>query len=230
MKKAILLSFVVIFGTAMALHAEFQVNTYTIDNQEHPAIAMNPAGNFVVVWESKGQDGSGDGVYGRRFDAAGTALGSEFQINTTMGGYPDTPDVAMDGEGNFVVVWEGPDSDSEGVYARLYSANGQPRTDEFLVNTHTDSRQLNPSVAMNDSGEFVITWQSPHGSGYHTYTTGRKYDASGAPYGPEFLITQLTNGYRPDVVIDDSGDFVVAWLRSGDLNNPPDGDFIRYRR
>ena len=230
MKKAILLSFAVILGTTVALQAEFQVNTYANDNQEHPAIAMDPAGNFVVVWQSKGQDGSGDGVYGRRFDAAGMALDSEFQINNTIGGYQDDPDVAMDGEGNFVVVWEGPDVDGEGVYARLYSANGQPRTDEFPVNSFTADRQKEPRVAMNDSGAFVIVWEWPEplpGNRAHWHVMGRLYDASGVPQGTDFEISQLLHGYVPDVAMDESGDFVVAWR--GTPVNPPVDSYVRCR-
>lgn len=35
--------------------------------QEFPAIAANPAGNFVIVWESIGQDGQDTGIFGQRF-------------------------------------------------------------------------------------------------------------------------------------------------------------------
>ena len=47
--------------------SEFQVNTWTTDYQWNPSITSLPNGGFVVVWESKGQDGSGWGVYGRIF-------------------------------------------------------------------------------------------------------------------------------------------------------------------
>jgi len=53
--------------------SEFQVNTWTTDQQSWPSIASLSNGGFVVVWESgcwsgcQGQDGSGFGVYGRIF-------------------------------------------------------------------------------------------------------------------------------------------------------------------
>jgi len=37
--------------------AEFQINTYTDNEQVTPAIAGDAQGNFVVVWASKYQDG-----------------------------------------------------------------------------------------------------------------------------------------------------------------------------
>ena len=220
--------FCALLAVVMACHAEFRVNTYTTDDQQYPAIAGDGSGNFVIVWLSGHY--SSRTIYGQRFNADGTPLGGEFQVNTTTSSSPKEPDVAMDAAGNFVIVWQEPDDNDEGIYGRRFAANGQPLTDAFLVNTYTDMRQIEPSIAMNENGEFVITWTSGHDPGHRTYVTGRKYYANGIPYGPEFLVTQLTNGHNPDVVIDDSGDFVVAWLRSGDSDDPPMGEFIRFRR
>jgi hypothetical protein len=47
---------------------EFVVNTHTADDQDRPAIASDPSGNLVVVWESDNQDGSGLGIYGQRIE------------------------------------------------------------------------------------------------------------------------------------------------------------------
>ena len=65
-----------------ALGSEFQINTYVSSDQLYSTVAMDAAGNFVVTGPAPDQDGSGYGVYGQRYDAAGTALGGEFQINT----------------------------------------------------------------------------------------------------------------------------------------------------
>jgi CheY-like chemotaxis protein len=46
---------------------EFQVNTYTTGIQRYPAVAMADSGDFVVVWHSRDQDGSGWGIFGQRF-------------------------------------------------------------------------------------------------------------------------------------------------------------------
>ena len=52
-----------------ALGGEFRVNTYTPHSQDIPAVASDSSGNFVVVWQSYGQDGWGLGVFGQRFSA-----------------------------------------------------------------------------------------------------------------------------------------------------------------
>ena len=41
---------------------EFLVNTYTSNNQENPAVAVDALGDFMVGWHGYGQDSSGHGV------------------------------------------------------------------------------------------------------------------------------------------------------------------------
>ena len=53
----------------LRLGSEFQVNTYN-SFQDGPAIAST-AGQFVVVWGSYGQDGSYEGVFGKRVGLCG---------------------------------------------------------------------------------------------------------------------------------------------------------------
>jgi hypothetical protein len=47
--------------------SEFQINTYTTNTQQNPALCCDAAGTFVVAWQSDTQDGSKDGVFGQRF-------------------------------------------------------------------------------------------------------------------------------------------------------------------
>ena len=46
---------------------EFQVNTFTTDDQERPSVAALGGGGFVVTWQSFGQDGDGFGVFATQF-------------------------------------------------------------------------------------------------------------------------------------------------------------------
>jgi hypothetical protein len=56
------------------LGAEFQVNTYTKLAQTMPRVAALPAGGFIVVWESEGQDAGKSGIYAQRFDKDGNKM------------------------------------------------------------------------------------------------------------------------------------------------------------
>ena len=66
--------FIIIGSFAFQAGKEFKVNTYTDDRQREPAIAMDKRGNFVITWMSRDQDGSGYGIFARRFKKRGKAL------------------------------------------------------------------------------------------------------------------------------------------------------------
>jgi hypothetical protein len=63
--------------------ADFLVNTYTASNQRLPGVAADASGNFVVIWNSAGQDGSDAGVFGQRF---GGLVPTALNVDTAVGG------------------------------------------------------------------------------------------------------------------------------------------------
>jgi hypothetical protein len=144
------------------LGGNFQVNSYTTANQTNPSVSLSPAGGFVVSWESRLQDGSGDATVARRFGAAGNALGNDFVVNTYTTDDQYRNQVSHDASGNFVVTWtsEGQDDggNSKGCFAQRFSASGARRGGEFRVNTHTTDAQMRPSVASDAVGNFVVAW------------------------------------------------------------------------
>ena len=80
-------------------------------DQSYPSVAALAGGGFVVTWTSSGQDGSGYDIYGQRYAADGTAVGSEFRVNTFT---TNDQDLSLrDGarrrrlRGDVVVVWPG---------------------------------------------------------------------------------------------------------------------------
>jgi hypothetical protein len=199
------------------LGGEFQVNSYTTSYQSYPAVAIDLAGGFVVVWRSAGQDGDGTGIFGRRFDAAGTPQGAEFQVNSyTTGSQTTSAAVASDpAGGGFVVVWPGSGGDISG---QRFDAAGAPQGGEFRVNSYTTAGQSHPGVAVGPTGDFVVVWQSygdQDGNGGGIF--GQRFDAAGEPLGGEFQVNSLTNQAQrwPSVATDPAGGFVVAWLSAG---------------
>ncbi|MEM8558754.1 MAG: T9SS type A sorting domain-containing protein, partial [Bacteroidota bacterium] len=198
---------------------EFLVNTSPQGTQQQVSTAMNAIGDAVVVWESVPQDGSSFGIFGQRYDPEGLPEGSEFQINTYTAGPQSLPEVAVDGDGNFVVTWVsyGQDGSGSGIFGQRYRATGTPQGPEFQINAYTVGDQTLPDVAMDATGDFVVTWASygQVGSGSSIYA--QRYHADGNPDGGEFLVNVDTRGFHlnPSVASDDVGGFVVAWWSQG---------------
>jgi hypothetical protein len=215
---------VITLAAAIICRAEFQINTNTTNKQENPAIAMDGAGNFVVVWNSYLQDKSSNGIFAQRFDPNCSPLGEEIQINTTSTGNQKEPSVAMNTVGNFIVVWQGPgtaEADKEDIFARRFDSNGRPLGSEFRVNTNTNDKQLCPRAAMNNTGGFVIVWES-----VNVPQEGKKaicsqlYESNGLRIGTEFVANDgPSDGRYPDAAMDAEGNFAVVWMQDKSSNS-----------
>ena len=198
---------------------EFRVNTATANDQDAPSVASEDNGDFVVAWNSFGQDGSGWGVYAQRYSSAGAPQGGEFRVNTFTTDTQQDPSVAMDADGDFVVAWTsgnlagGQDGSTYGVYAKRYNTSGVAQGSEFRVNSFTTDFQTDPSVAMDRNGNFVVAWNSfgQDGSEYGVYA--QRYNAAGAVQGGEFRANTFTAGNQSDPRVDMNrvGDFVIVW-------------------
>jgi len=114
-------------ATGVAQGSETQVNTTTGGQQYLPSIAALTGGGYVVTWQSENQDGSGYGIYMRRYDAGGVAQAGETLVNVTTNGHQLNPAVAGLNGGGFVVTWEsGGDGSGTGVFAQQFDASGNP--------------------------------------------------------------------------------------------------------
>ncbi len=199
--------------------SEFQLNSFTAGDQKQPSVAMDSNGNFAVEWESVGQDGSGGGVYARRFNASGVAQGSEFRVNTFTTGDQNASWISMNSSGAFIITWSsvGQDGSGVGIYAQRYNAAGTPQGSEFRANTFTASDQIYSTASIDDAGNFVIVWESvgQDGSGRGVY--GQRYNSAGLAQGAEFQINvNVSNDqFNPFVAMFSTNDFIVNWTSFG---------------
>ncbi|MEM9643699.1 MAG: DUF4347 domain-containing protein, partial [Planctomycetota bacterium] len=181
------------------------------------AIAADALGNYVVVWTDAGSDGDGNGVYARRFDAAGVALTGDIQVANTTAGDQEYARVASDSAGNFVVTWQ---SESD-VFARRFGNDGVALGNEFMVNTETSGNQTDPVIDLDvTTGEFIIAWHG-NGPGDSEGVFFRRYSADGIAIDvTEKIANSDTSGaqFLPVVAYRAGGAFVVAWERSSKVD------------
>ncbi|MEY4980123.1 MAG: hypothetical protein RLZZ352_2393, partial [Pseudomonadota bacterium] len=193
--------------------AETLVNTITDNDQVYTSIAPLSNGGYVITWQSSGQDGYDWGIYAQRFDASGAKVGAETLLNTTTDYSQTLPRVTALSSG-YAVTWHSYNQDGSGwgSYVQRFDASGDKVGAETLVNTTTDSEQLNPVVTALTNGGFVVTWQSyQDDSGYGIYA--QRFDANGAKVGTETLVNTTTDGdqHAPAVTALGNGGYVVTW-------------------
>lgn len=202
----------------VALGNEFLVNTYTIEDQSIPSIAVLKDGGFVVSWSSINQDGSGSGIYAQRYDVLGIAQGNEFLVNTFTTNDQSNPSIVALEDGGFVVSWESDDQDGDGtgIFGKRYDANGnilEWRKLDKLINTYTLGDQFSPNIATLKDGGYVIAWvsdaQDTSGSGIYA----QRYDIDGLAQGSEFRVNTFTIDSQedPSVTALTNGGFVITW-------------------
>lgn len=180
-----------------------------------PKLAAARTGNFVAVWED---DRDGDGkarAYVRTFDADGNVVVEEAAVSRFKHADQRNPDVAVDTQGNFVVVWED-DRDSDGVYeirASGFRANGRQMFHDVSVLPRGAGPQLHPAVAVDGNGAFVVVCQADADLDGLYEIMGSRFSSRGRAQGPAFMVNTEAVGQqrRPDVAMDPGGRFVVTW-------------------
>ncbi len=190
--------------------SEFQVNTHSNNNQFRPSVCCRPNGDFVVAWTSDGQESLVSGVFGQRFSSAGGFLGTEFQINTFTPDNEELPEICCDAGGNFVVAWERVELGE--VAARRFDSTGAGLGTEFIVNAYTTGAQLEPDIACDASGNFLVVWKSFHdGDGEGVFA--QRFASGGARAGAEFQLSVHTIDEQesPTVCCDTDSDCVALW-------------------
>jgi VCBS repeat-containing protein len=197
--------------------AEFLVHDYVDGAQEFGVPVTLNNGQILVVWQSFLQDGSGNGVYGRIFDASGAAATGELLINGTTAGNQSHAKVAAFEDGGFVVVWKSGDGGNPVIMARLFDEAGSPRGSEFRIDTAAATARDNPSVAVLADGGFIVTWDAHGVDGSGSSARARRYDADGDPVGAEFQLSTFTAGdqFGGNGVALQDGSFLMAWTSVG---------------
>lgn len=204
-------------SNAMVVSDQFRINSYTTSDQTTPDIAVLSDGSYVIAWQSTGQDGSNNGIYQQRYDAAGNKIGAETRVNTyTTLEQQDVSVTALTG-GGYVITWtsNGEDGSSWGVYGRRYNAAGTAAT-PFQVNITTTGGQLNADVGALTNGGFVIPYvHVVSATDYDVYVRVYKPDWTGYTTVPR--LNQYTSSFQnlPVVAGGTDGKALVVWQSNG---------------
>jgi hypothetical protein len=202
-------------GFGKRIGTEFRVNSYKENYQIYPEVCSLENGNFIICWNSNGQDGSAGGIFAQLYNDTGNRIGEEFQVNTYTKNDQVNPKICALNNGNFIICWESYEQDgsSGGIFAQLYDNTGSRIGAEFQVNSTFENKQFYPEVCALDNGRFVICWQSYKPGGTDAAIFARIYDATGKSIGGVFQV----NGYSknnfvpPAIYALKNNTFLISW-------------------
>jgi hypothetical protein len=203
---------------ASPLGTEFQINTYTVRYPFSVSVVENQ-GQFLVVWDTLFRPAS---VFGRRLDAAGHFIGSEFQLSSFTAGLSLFPIAAPAVDGGFMVVWQHnryPMPSGRDIIGQRFDSDGGKVGSEFVVNAYTTGEQRVPHIVSDPVGNFIVAWGSDaqDDNGQQGSLSGgvfaQRFDSAANPVGTEFQVNTYTPGPQGAPVLARLGDesFVVAW-------------------
>lgn len=147
-----------------------------------PRLVAFSDGSFMAAFSNT--DGSGNGVFLQRFDAAGTKIGAAAQVNTFTTGNQSLESIVRLADNSIVLSWNssGQDGDGNGVYAQRFSAGGTRQGPEFRVAQETAGGQMSSILLAAPDGGFFARYVTA------SNTAVQKFSAAGAKVGPEILL------------------------------------------
>jgi RHS repeat-associated protein len=188
------------------------VNTTTAGDQADSAVARNNDGEYVVVWRHGDPATTDSEIRAQRYDSDGEPDDSgELTVAATTAHDMTEPDVAINSDGDFVVVWTDDNGTHKDIRAVTYDAGTESFGTALTVNNTTPGDQDSPAVAFAP-GKYAVTWVH-HGTNKDIHH--RRFDANGALDAGDVLTP--TTGYAagdqtsPDVATDGSFNFVITW-------------------
>ncbi len=202
------------------------LNSNSDGKQFYPAAAVNrDTGAFVAVWEDDSSKEDGDGnhdIEARFFCPGGCQDRPQFTVNNVTSGQQRKPDIGMDKNGNFVVVWED-DYESDGtyqIYMRGFDNTGNQRIKTTTVNSVAKGQQFVPAIAVAPDGHFVVAWEDYSNGADNPQIYIRGFNADGTELFHDKNTMDTVSGTRrePDIAMAPDGSFVVTWTDDTDGN------------
>ncbi|MBC7250776.1 MAG: PKD domain-containing protein, partial [Anaerolineae bacterium] len=180
--------------------------------QTYPSVIYQPAsGEWLVVWNSYREDGTGVRVWGQRVSAGGELVGTNFIISQT--GLKDRPDVAANpAAGEYLAVWYRHEGDEEyRIHARRVLSDGTGLGDELLLSPPANEARW-PRVIYNaNDDEYLVVWQDYRNGNWDIF--GQRVSAGGELLGNNFAISSLAGSETlPSLAWDGNGGrYLVGW-------------------
>lgn len=186
--------------------APLRVDAGATGSADAPRLTVDTQGNAVAVWAQS--EGARYDLWGARYTPAG-GWGAPVLLEHQDVDSASSPDVAMDGAGNALVVWTHSDGSQYSIWGNRFVV-GQGWGTAQQLETHAFGYATDPHLAVDAAGHAVAVWRQdrPEGGGATDIWTLRYTPGSG--WGTSELL-ETADAYFPRVAFGADGVAVVAW-------------------
>jgi len=181
--------------------------------QQNPKILSDQYGGYIIVWED-GRAGFYD-IYAQKIDEAGKLLWAKEGIAACRYfGNQNFPQMASDGAGGTIIVWQDYRNGNSDVFAQRIDYAGNPLWGEGGIPVCTAAAgQFAPETISDDAGGAIIVWHDYRsGAGEDVYA--QRIDGKGSFLWQENGIpisTAFGTQWYPKVASDHAGGAIIVW-------------------
>jgi hypothetical protein len=182
------------------------IETSDAGNADVPQIAIDASGNALAVWNQS--DGTRTNIWANRFTPAG-GWGTATRIETDDLGDAFDPQVALDINGNGLVVWYQFDGSRYNIVANRFTPTGGWGT-ATLIEANNVGNALDAKIAVDASGNALAVWKQADST--RTDIWANRFTPTGG-WGTATLIETNNSGiaYNAKIAMNASGNAMVVW-------------------
>lgn len=175
-----------------------------------PQVAIDGSGNAIAVWHQN-EGPLIANIYARRYDAGTATWGAAALLETDDAGRAWYPQVAVDDEGNAIVVWLQDDGIRQNIHVNRYNALSAAWGAAVLLETEDAGDASAPQVAVDTEGNAFVVWHQNDGVRENIHT--RRYDAPADGWGTTIVLEDknLGDARFPRVAADGKGNALAVW-------------------
>lgn len=179
-----------------------------------PEIAVDGAGNFIVVWlQNELLNGNwAANIWSNRYDAATGTWGTARRIKNNDGQGALDHQIALDVvTGDAIAVWDQYDGARYNIWVNHYSKSTGSWGTPQLIETNDAGTAAYPRLAIDRTGAAIAVWQQTDGTKFNIWAN--RY--AGGSWGTAQPIENNSgDAYIPKICIDNSGNAMVVWQQS----------------
>lgn len=177
-----------------------------VEPADYPQVVMDDSGNGIVVWQQT--SGTRNDIWANRFTPE-AGWGTAERIEKDDAGSASNPQVAMDGSGNAVVVWQQGDGVRENIRANRF-VPGTGWDTAVFIETGDAGDAVSPQVAVDSSGNAIVVWQQSDGT-HENIWANRFVPAMGLGTAELIETDDAGPALYPRIAVNSSGNAMAVW-------------------
>jgi uncharacterized protein YheU (UPF0270 family) len=182
-------------------------------------VAIDNNGNYIIAWTQS--DGSNNQVFKSEYRNGTWTDPASLADNISPDGQDaEFSQVAMDNNGNAIIVWSQLDGTNSQIFKSEYRNGAWINPASLSDNISPNGQDASaPQVAMDNNGNAIIVWSQSDGTNSQIFKSEYR---NGIWYIPASLADNISpdgqDADNPQVTMDNSGNAIIVWSQFDGTN------------